>query len=107
MQKTYAFKARVWLYEGFAPWHFVTLPQKTAREIDYFFMHSKRGWGSLPVQVTILRLGSGQVGKTTWSTSIFTDKKSDSYLLPLKADVRKKAGIKKGDTISISLEIMD
>ena len=57
----------------------------------------KRGWGSLPVTVTI--------GKTSWKTSIFPDAKAGAYLLPLKADVRKKEKILASDTVSFSLEI--
>lgn len=97
MKKTYSTKAKVWLYPGNAPWHFVTLPIRIARDIDDYFYEWKRGWGSLPVIV--------KLGKTSWKTSIFTDKQSASYILPLKADVRKKEGIKDGDTISFSLEL--
>ena len=44
-------------------------------------------------------------GKTTWKTSIFPDKKSGTYLLPLKADVRRREGIGAGDRITSSLEV--
>jgi hypothetical protein len=40
-----------------------------------------------------------------WKTSIFPDNKTGTYLLPLKADVRKKEKIGAGDTIMLSLEI--
>lgn len=90
-------KTKVWLYPGMAGWHFVTIPKKTTKDIDYFFSTAKRGWGSLRVAVT--------VGTTSWKTSIFPDKKSDSYLLPLKAQVRKQESIKEGDSIKLSLEI--
>ena len=99
MEKSYSIKARVWLYPGMAGWHFVTIPKKITEIIDYYFRQAKRGWGSLPVLVTI--------GKTSWKTSIFPDKKSDSYLLPLKAEVRKKEAIKAGDSIHFSLNIED
>ncbi|MBP9762590.1 DUF1905 domain-containing protein [Patescibacteria group bacterium] len=33
------------------------------------------------------------VGKTMWETSIFPDKKSQSYLLPMKLEVRKRRGL--------------
>ena len=89
----------MWLYPGDAPWHFVSIPKNTKEKIDFFFGHFKRGWGSLPVLATI--------GKTGWKTSIFPDKKSDSYLLPLKAEVRKKEAIKAGDAINFSLKIED
>lgn len=45
------------------------------------------------------------LGKTSWKTSIFPDKHSGSYLLPLKALVRKKEGIFSGDKVSFSIQI--
>lgn len=93
----YKLKERVWLWPGEAAWHFITLPEKAALDIDDFFGHLKKGFGSLPVTVTI--------GTTTWKTSIFPDKKSKSYVLPLKAEVRKKEGIQVGSTISFTLEL--
>jgi hypothetical protein len=45
------------------------------------------------------------IGKTLWSTSIFPDKKAGEYLLPLKAQVRKKEGLVAGDVVSFSFEI--
>lgn len=99
MKKTYDLKAKVWLYPGIAGWHFITLPVKVAQEIRELFSEVKRGWGSLPVSLTI--------GKTTWKTSIFPDKKSNSYLFPLKAEVRKKESLKAEDKVDFRLEIND
>lgn len=99
MTRTYSIKAPVWLYPGDAAWHFITIPQAETDNIDFYFSHVKRGWGSLPVLVTI--------GETKWKTSIFPDKKSGSYMLPLKAEIRKKEKIVDGDTISLLLEIKD
>ena len=99
MKKVYKIKAKVWLYPGPAAWYFVTLPKKTSEEIDFFFAHIKGGWGSVKVNVT--------VGKTSWKTSIFPDKKQDSFILPLKKEVRTKESIKEGNKINISLEIGD
>ena len=97
MTKEYSFKSKIWLYPGKAGWHFLTLPVDVAKDIDYFFSMDKRGWGSLPVQVTI--------GKSTWSSSIFPDKKSDSYLLPLKAIIRKKENLHESDEVFVLLEL--
>ncbi len=93
----YKMRAKVWLYVGMAGWHFVTVPKKQSNEIKELFGGMAGGWGSLPVIVTI--------GKTSWKTSIFPAKKSGAYLLPLKAEVRKKEEITNGDTINFLLEI--
>ena len=93
----YRFRAKVWLYQGMAGWHFVNVPKAISSKIKKLFGGMAGGWGSLPVDVTI--------GKTTWKTSIFPDKKSGTYLLPLKAEVRKKEKFASGDTIEVLIEI--
>lgn len=96
--RTYKMRAKVWLYSGeTAAWHFAMLPKTQSDMIRKRFGGMKRGWGSLPVTVTI--------GGTSWKTSIFPDKKADAYLLPLRADVRKKESIEKGSMIALVMEI--
>ena len=89
----FSFKSKVWLYPGMAGWHFASVDKKTSEKIKKSQAGKKRkGWGSVPVTVTL--------GKSTWKTSIFPDK-DGTYLLPLKAQVRKKEGVFEGDTIRI------
>jgi hypothetical protein len=94
---TFNIKSNVWLYSGKAAWHFISIPKKQSAEIKKSFGTSSRGWGSIPVMVTI--------GSMKWKTSIFPDKHSGGYLLPLKSEVRKKEQISAGDSISFSLNI--
>ncbi len=90
---------KVWIYPGeFANWHFVTLTKKVGQEIKETHGKNARGFGSLPVQVTI--------GQTTWKTSIFPDKRAGSYLLPLKAQVRKKEDIEAGEPVAFEIAII-
>lgn len=89
------FKAKVWRYPGAAGWHFVTLPKKQAKAIKSLFKEKTRPWGSLKVDV--------EVGETAWSTSIFADTKRDSFLLPIKAPIRKKEGIAANKSINVKL----
>ncbi|PIR55503.1 DUF1905 domain-containing protein [Candidatus Peregrinibacteria bacterium CG10_big_fil_rev_8_21_14_0_10_36_19] len=95
---TYKFNSQVWIYPGVAAWHFVNLDKDTSELIKNLYAPFTKGFGSLPVTVT--------VGKTSWETSIFPDKKSGSYLLPLKANIRKKENIKADDTIKFEVKIM-
>jgi hypothetical protein len=97
MYAQHAFTALVWVYPGKGGWHFVTVPQDVSDNIAALFQGLSQGWGSYPATVTI--------GATRWQTSIFPDKASATYLLPLKAQVRKKEGIAEGDTVSILLEL--
>jgi hypothetical protein len=80
-----------------AGWHFVTIPKEISENIEKEFDYLKKGWGSLPVAVTI--------GKTTWKTSIFPDKKTGGYVLPIKADIRKRENISANDKISLLIEM--
>ena len=95
----YRFVSPVWLYPGKGGWHFVTVPRELSEEIRKQFGHLQGGWGSVPVIVTI--------GKTSWTTSIFPDKKLEAYLLPIKAEVRRKEHASAGDDVEIMLEIRD
>ena len=80
-----------------AAWHFAGVSGKQADEIREKYGKSHKGFGSIPVEVTI--------GKTTWKTSIFRDSRSKSYLLPIKASVRKAEGIYDGDEIIFTFEL--
>ena len=95
---SYTFEVEIWLWhtDGATSWHFVTLPPEAADEIR-FFARNRRGFGSLKVDVTI--------GRSHWATSIFPDKKSGSFVLPLKKAVRVAESITAGDTVSISLHV--
>lgn len=95
MIKSYHFTEKVWVYPGKAAWYFVTLPSAIAEEIRYYFSMERRGWGSLPVEVTL--------GSSTWKTSIFPDKSSHSFLLPLKAAVRKNESIVAESAVSVTI----
>lgn len=97
MKYKYKIKSEVFAYPGMSGWYFVSIPKKQSLEIKKDFGGLKRGWGSIPVLVTI--------GKTSWTTSIFPEKKSGTYLLPLKAQVRKKEKIFGGDLVNFSIEI--
>lgn len=81
-----------------AAWHFVSLSKSQSEEITKKFGEKKRGWNSFPVSVTL--------GKTKWKTSIFFDKREGAYILPLKAEVRKKEGIRQGQNIVLSVKVL-
>ncbi len=96
---SYRFVAELWRYPGDAGWHFVTLPPAVADEIDLLAATARRGFGSVRVQVT--------VGATTWQTSVFPDKASASFLLPVKKAVRSAEGLDDGRPVSVALVVLD
>lgn len=79
-------------------WHFVSVPKKESAEIKETFGYPRHGWGSIPVRVTL--------GKSSWRTSIFPDKKTAQYVLPLKSEVRKKENVAADDDIKFSIEVL-
>jgi hypothetical protein len=93
----YKLSSKVFVYPGMGGWRFLGIPLKEGKEIKEKFGKHARGWGSLPVVVTI--------GATTWETSIFPDKKSGTYLLPLKAQVRKKEEIDDDSKVQFTLKL--
>ena len=98
-KRSYTMKEKVWLYPGeSANWHFVTLTKKIGQEIKECYGKSARGFGSLPVEVTI--------GASIWKTSIFPDKRIGSYILPLKAKVRNKEEIEVGEPVTFTITLL-
>ena len=93
----YKIRSKVVPYPGMDAWFFAYVDKKQAKTIQEKHGAVRRGFGSIKVVATI--------GKTRWSTSIFPDKRSSTYVLPLKAAVRRAEGIDAGDTISLTLEI--
>ena len=89
---TLTFKGKVWQYPGAGGWHFVTIGKAASRNIKEAARLVPKSFGSLHVEA--------QIGKTKWRTSIFPTKEG-TYLLAIKADVRKREGIKTGDTVNI------
>lgn len=98
MGMKYKVRGKVWLWPGEqGVWHFVHVDKKTSETIKAKHTRVRRGFGSVRVIATI--------GKTSWKTSIFPDSRSGTYLLPLKAAVRRAEGLSEGDTITFSLNI--
>ena len=91
----FEFDAELWLYPGKGGWHFVTLPVEIARQIKFLAGPNKRGWTS---EAVIAR-----TGKSEWTTSIFPDKASNSFLLPVKAEVRRQEKLAAGQTVRFVL----
>ena len=108
MVKKQIFKmhSEIWLYPEMAGWHFLSVDKKTSAQVKEKYLSAcdaqaggggSRGFGSIPVEVTL--------GKTKWETSIFPDKKSSTYLLPLKAKVRKDEDLLAGDKVQFSFTV--
>ncbi len=78
----YAFTAKPWQYVGPRGWYFISVPKKLAKEIRNTLKQEEQGWGRLQA--------TAKIGSSEWKTAIWFDTKLDTYLLPLKAEIRKK-----------------
>jgi hypothetical protein len=88
----------LWLWTGAnGSWHFITVPEEQSGEIRAHCLASMRGFKSARVEATI--------NSVTWRTSVFP-MKSGGYFLPVKAEVRRKAGIAAGDEVTVQLELL-
>lgn len=94
MKWSFAAELFRWDAEG-ASWRFVRLPVDLAEDIR--IVAETRGFGSVKVDV--------RVGDTTWSTSIFPEKASGSFVLPVKKQVRDAEGLDDGDTVTVELAL--
>ena len=90
------FEAELWLHDGEAGWHFVTLPGEVAEQVRAE-AGEPRGFGSVRVEVTI--------GGSTWRTSVFPDTKTGSFVLPVKAEVRRREDLLAGDVVEVGLGV--
>lgn len=91
------FRAKLWRHSGEAGWHFVTTPTDMSKQIRVLATGLMNAFGSLRVFATL--------GNTSWRTSVFFDSKANAFLLPVKADVRRKERVGHGDAVDVTLEI--
>lgn len=80
-------------------WSFVTLPVEVAEELRDSLVQPPRGFGSVKVDVA--------VSETRWSTSVFPDKESGSFVLPIKQAVRRAHDLHEGDAVTVTLSLAD
>lgn len=86
-----------WDEEG-PSWRFIRVPVELADDIRDV-AGQLRGFGSVRIVAT--------VGNTSWSTSLFPEQATRSFLLPVKKSVRDAEGLDDGDVVSVSLRLAD
>lgn len=103
LESNFNIKAKIWLWNfEKGSWHFVTIPFEVANEI-YFAqklknMGQRRGFGSIKVEA--------KIGNSIFLTSIFPNSKDKTYVMPIKATIRKAENIKDGDEIMLNFKIL-
>ncbi len=88
----------LWLWNGEGgSWHFVSVPDEQSGELHAQSFEERRGFGSVRVEA--------RIGEVVWRTSVFPQK-DGGFILPVKAEVRKKAGIAAGDGVTVVLKLL-
>jgi hypothetical protein len=91
----YSFKAKPFHHSPTGGWVFVALPVKVSAQIRQKHKWDEEGWGRLKARACI--------NNTEWNSAIWFDTKQNTYLLPLKAEIRKKENIEAGKTLRVSV----
>lgn len=76
---------------------FMVVPAEESGLIRAHAVANPRGFASVRVECAI--------GEIRWRTSVFPQK-SGGYFLPVKADVRRRAGIAVGNEVTVTLELL-
>lgn len=84
---------------GEGSWFFVRLPADAAEDVRDLATLPPRGFGSIRVGV--------QVEGSTWSTSVFPEKATGSFVLPVKKAIRTAEDLQDGDRVTVSLTVLE
>jgi Domain of unknown function (DUF1905) len=104
VNETHNVTAKLWIWasdKAQASWHFLTIEGEVADAIHTLALMRRlesgrrRGWGAMKVKA--------RIGDTGWETSIFPDKGSGGWLLPVKAAVRNAEGLLAGENVVVTL----
>jgi len=90
-----SFETRVFYWRGPSPFFFAPIPAERVEEVKRVARAVSYGWGMIPVEARI-----GEIG---FKTSLYP--KDETYLLPLRVDVRRRANVTAGDVIAVDLTI--
>ena len=79
-------------------WHFLPITDGAAAEIRLQSLGLRGGFGSVPVLA--------RIADVEWRTSLFPHSATGGYLLPLKADIRRRAGLAAGQEVTVVLQLL-
>lgn len=105
-KKSFKFKSKVivWRSGVYEPgddkgaWRFARVPEAISAKIKEMQKGKlRRGWGAI--------YAKAKIGKSEWVTSIFPDRHSETYILPLKKKIRYEENLYDGVEKRISIEI--
>jgi len=93
----YSCAAKIWKHNSPDGWYFVSLPKNMSKEIRENLKWQEEGWGRMKTLA--------QIAELKWQTAIWFDTKLDTYVLPIKAEIRKKGNLKINQIIDMTIWI--
>ncbi|WP_420573072.1 DUF1905 domain-containing protein [Kordia sp.] len=93
----YEFSGKLWKDESSGGWVFISIPKNISKEIRENLKWQEEGWGRMKASATIKEI--------KWDTAIWFDTKMNTYLLPVKSEIRKKASLNLNDEIIVNISI--
>ena len=88
------FSGEIVYWRGPAPYHFVTMPRREAKELHEISSELTYGWGCIPCR--------GRIGETEFTTALFP--KDGGYMVPVKVAVQRAEAVDLGDVVDVHLE---
>lgn len=93
----YDFSAKLWKDSSSGGWVFISLPKSMSKEIRKNLQWQEEGWGRMKA--------SAKINEIEWNTAIWFDTKQNTYLLPVKSEIRRKASLKLDEIVAVSISI--
>ena len=78
----YQFKTKMWRHNAPGGWYFASIPENLSKEIRENLQWQEEGWGRMKA--------TAKIKLVEWDSSIWFDTKNECYILPIKAEIRKK-----------------
>ena len=92
---TFTFSGELIYWRGPAPFHFIRVPEAKCELIRDSAGFVSYGWGMIPV--------TARIGGVSWRTSMWP--RDGGYLLPVKAEVRRRTDLQLNDAAVVELHI--
>lgn len=106
IRKTFKFKSKVSVWgagnsertDDSSQWRFARVPEDISLKIKEMQKgRLRRGWGAV--------YAKAKIRKTEWVTSVFPDRHSATYILPLKKQIRFEENLYDGIDLRVTMEV--
>lgn len=79
-------------------WYFLPVTGAAAAEVRMESSGMRSSFGSVRVEA--------ELNGVRWRTSLFPDRASDGFLLPLKAEIRRRGGLEADGSATVYLDLL-